>query len=31
MMISRFIDRWFDELLNHTACIDILAGLPENF
>lgn len=31
MMISRFIDRWFDELLNHTACIDILAGLPDNF
>lgn len=30
-MISRFIDRWFDELLSHATCIDILAGLPDNF
>ena len=30
-MISRFIDRWFNELLASGACIDVLANLPDNF
>jgi len=30
-MISRFIDRWFDELVAWEACIDVLATLPDNF
>jgi hypothetical protein len=30
-MISRFIDRWFDELANWDSYIDMLATLPDNF
>jgi len=30
-MISRFIDRWFDELIAWEHCIDVLANLPDNF
>lgn len=31
IMISRFIDRWFDELAAWEPCIDVLATLPDNF
>lgn len=30
-MISRLIDRWFDELAPWEAYVDILATLPDNF
>lgn len=30
-MISRFIDRWFDELVARDSYLDILAALPDNF
>jgi len=30
-MITRFIDRWFDELVAWEPCIDVLATLPDNF
>ena len=30
-MISRFIDRWFDELVALESYIDVLANLPDNF
>lgn len=30
-MISRFIDRWFDELVANPYCMDVLAGLPDNY
>jgi len=30
-MISRFIDRWFNELVAWDSCVDILANLPDNF
>ena len=30
-MISRFIDRWFDELIAWEPGIDVLANLPDNF
>ena len=28
---SKAMNRWFDELVSHACCIDILAGLPDNF
>lgn len=31
IMISNFIDRWFNELLAWEPAIDILATLPDNF
>ncbi len=31
IMISRFIDRWFDELVAWDSCVDVLATLPDNF
>ena len=30
-MISRIIDRWFDELVAREPYIDVLANLPDNF
>ena len=30
-MISRSIDRWFDELVAWEPYIDVLANLPDNF
>jgi hypothetical protein len=30
-MISRIIDRWFDELVAWEPYIDMLANLPDNF
>ena len=30
-MITRFIDRWFDELAAWESYVDVLATLPDNF
>ncbi len=30
-MISRIIDRWFDELAAWEAYVDVLSTLPDNF
>ncbi len=30
-MISRIIDRWFDELAAWDSYIDVLSNLPDNF
>lgn len=30
-MISRIIDRWFDELAAWESCVDVLSTLPDNF
>jgi len=30
-MISRLIDRWFDELAAWSDAVDVLATLPDNF
>ena len=30
-MISRIIDRWFDELVAWEPYIDVQANLPDNF
>jgi hypothetical protein len=30
-MISRFIDRWFEEFVTWESGIDVLATLPDNF
>ncbi len=30
-MISRIIDRWFDELVAWEPYIDVLANLPDTF
>ncbi len=30
-MISKFLDRWFDEFATWDSAIDMLATLPDNF